>query len=102
MRSAIWSSASTPKPTGIARFVAVSNSARAGSGRAREPEPGGAPVVGHRPGPALQRAAGHRDGENVEPVAHGEGAQERAEHPAAAAIRMTQIDQPVALPEGCQ
>ena len=99
MRSAISSSAITPKPTGTTRFVCASNSTRAGTGASRKAQPGGAPVVGHRFRPALQRLAGERDGEHVEAVALGEGPQQRPEHLAARAAGVAEIDQPVALPD---
>ena len=92
----------TPKPTGTTRLVTVSNSTRAGTRRAGEAEAGGAPLVGDRLGPALQRLAGERNREHVQVVALGEGAEQRAEDLAARAAGMAQIDQPVALAEAGQ
>ena len=89
----------TPKPTGRTRLVLVSNSTRAGTGVPARPSFSGAPVIGHRLGPAFERLAGQRDREHVEAVAGREGPQQRAEHLASGAACVAEIDQPVALAE---
>ena len=98
MRSAISSSAMTPKPTGMTRLVAVSNSTSAGTGESPRPS---RPRARCRPPPraSLQRFARERDGEHVEAVALDEGAEQRPEHLAARAAGVAEIDQPVAIAE---
>ena len=49
MRSAISSSAMTPKPTGMTRFVAVSKSTSAGTGAGERPGPPPRPSRAARP-----------------------------------------------------
>ena len=99
IRSASWSSARTPKPTGsdlLRRRVEEHDRRERGAGKT---EPFGLALVGHGLGPALEGFARHRDREHVEAVAERERTEQRAEHPAAGAGGVAQVDQPVALPE---